>query len=82
MRLWPERLTLPLRWRKPRRVFLNSMSDLWHDAVDAELIAQVFAVVAVAELHTFQILTKRPGRMQSLLADGGFWGQVEDAVAE
>lgn len=82
VRLWPERLTLPLRWRKPRRVFLNSMSDLWHDAVGADLIARVFAVIAVAEQHTFQVLTKRPGRMASLLGDDGFWGQVEDAVAE
>src|SRR6266700_2602506 len=49
LRLWPERLTLPLRWRRPRRVFLNSMSDLWHDAVGADLIARVFAVIAVAE---------------------------------
>ena len=60
LRLWPERLTLPLRWRRPRRVFLNSMSDLWHDAVGADLIARVFAVIAVAEQHTFQVLTKRP----------------------
>jgi protein gp37 len=82
VRKWPERLTLPLRWRKPRRVFLNSMSDLWHDAVDTELIAQVFAVIAVAEQHTFQVLTKRPGRMHSLLADSAFWAQVEGAAAE
>jgi protein gp37 len=48
VRLWPERLTLALGWRRPRRIFLNSMSDLWHDAVGADLIAQVLAVVAVA----------------------------------
>ncbi len=80
VRLWPERLTLPLRWRKPRRVFLNSMSDLWHEAVGADLIAQVFAVIAVAEQHTFQVLTKRPGRMHSLLGDDAFWDQVGKAV--
>ncbi len=80
VRLWPERLTLPLRWRRPRRIFLNSMSDLWHDAVGADLIAQVLAVVAVARQHTFQVLTKRPGRMCSLLGDDGFWGQVGEAV--
>ena len=51
VRLWPERLTLPLRWRKPRRVFLNSMSDLWHEAIGADLIARVFAVMAAAEQH-------------------------------
>src|SRR6266487_6788769 len=80
VRLWPERLTLPLRWRKPRRVFLNSMSDLWHEAVGSDLIARVFAVIAVAEQHTFQVLTKRPGRMHSLLGDEGFWDQVGKAV--
>jgi protein gp37 len=82
VRLWPERLTLPLRWRKPRRVFLNSMSDLWHEAVDTNLIARVFAVIAVADKHTFQVLTKRPGRMHSLLTDDGFWAQVREAAAE
>jgi len=82
LRLWPERLTLPLRWRRPRRVFLNSMSDLWHDAVGADLIARVFAVIAVAEQHTFQVLTKRPGRMHSLVSDEAFWHQVQKAVAE
>ena len=82
LRLWPERLTLPLRWRRPRRVFLNSMSDLWHDAVGADLIARVFAVIAVAEQHTFQVLTKRPGRMHSLVSDEAFWHQVQKAAAE
>ena len=81
VRLWPERLTLPLRWRRPRRVFVDSMSDLWHDAVGADLIARVFAVIAVAGQHTFQVLTKRPGRMCSLLGDDGFWDQVGQAAA-
>jgi len=80
VRLWPERLDLPLRWRKPKRIFLNSMSDLWHEAVGADLIAHVFAVIAVAEQHTFQVLTKRPGRMYSLLGDGAFWDQVGKAA--
>lgn len=57
------------------------MSDLWHDAVGADLIAQVFAVIAVARQHTFQVLTKRPGRMCSLLGDDGFWGDVGKAAA-
>jgi protein gp37 len=80
VRLWPERLTLPLQWRRPRRVFLNSMSDLWHEAVGADLIARVFAVISVAEQHTFQVLTKRPGRMYSLLGDDAFWDQVGTAA--
>lgn len=65
--LHPERLEQPLRWRKPRRVFVNSMSDLFHDAIPDELIVQAFAVMAVTGEHTYQILTKRPGRMASLL---------------
>jgi protein gp37 len=82
VRLWPDRLRLPLRWRKPRRVFLNSMSDLWHDAVDTELIARVFAVMALAPRHTFQVLTKRPGRMHSLLSNEGFWDLVKSVASD
>jgi len=63
----PDVLDLPLRWRKPRRVFVNSMSDLFHDGVPDEFIAKVFGIMALARRHTFQILTKRPGRMRSLL---------------
>ncbi len=60
----PDRLDQPLRWRKPRRVFVNSMSDLFHEDVPGEFIDRVFAVMALAQQHTFQILTKRPKRMQ------------------
>jgi protein gp37 len=73
LRLWPERLTLPLRWRKPRKVFVNSMSDLFIDDVDDEFVAKVFAVMVAAPQHTFQVLTKRPGRMRSLLSGEAFW---------
>ena len=65
--LHDDRLSLPLRWRKPRRVFVNSMSDLFHDDVPDDFIAQVFDVMRRAPQHTFQVLTKRPGRMASLL---------------
>ncbi|MFC4373347.1 DUF5131 family protein [Nocardia halotolerans] len=67
--LRPERLEEPLHWRKPRRVFVNSMSDLFHADIPDEFIAKVFATMARAPQHTFQILTKRPGRMRALLAD-------------
>lgn len=67
LRLWPERLEQPLRWKKPRLVFVNSMSDLFHSDVPIEFIQRVFDVMAEASQHTFQILTKRPGRMASLL---------------
>ncbi|MFI7608515.1 DUF5131 family protein [Micromonospora sp. NPDC049366] len=67
--LMEERLTQPLRWRKPRKVFVNALSDLFHDAVPVEFIARVFAVMAATPQHTYQILTKRHGRMRSLLRD-------------
>jgi len=60
----PERLGQPLRWKKPRRIFVNSMSDLFHESVPVEFIDRVFVVMAQAPLHTFQILTKRPERMR------------------
>lgn len=59
----------PLRWEKPRRIFVNSMSDLFHPNVTDETIDRVFAVMALAPRHTFQVLTKRPERMRKYLAD-------------
>ena len=59
-------LSLPLRWRKPRMVFVNSMSDLFHEDVPEEFIRRVFGVMAEAKQHTFQVLTKRSGRMVEL----------------
>jgi protein gp37 len=69
LKLWPERLEMPLRWRKPRRVFVNSMSDLFHDGVPANYIDRVFNVMHQTPQHTYQILTKRPGRMASYIRD-------------
>lgn len=62
--LVPEKLGEPLRWRKPRRVFVNSMSDLFHEALSNEDIAAVFGVMAACPQHTFQVLTKRAKRMR------------------
>lgn len=64
-------LTDPLRWKKPRRVFVNSMSDLFHESVPDSFIDKVFAVMAVSYDHTFQILTKRAQRMHDYV------GQVD-----
>lgn len=61
VRCLPERLEQPLRWRNPRRIFVNSMSDLFHESVPYEFIAAVFGVMAVCPQHSFQLLTKRPG---------------------
>ena len=62
----PERLDIPLHWRKPRRVFVNSMSDLFHEDVTDEFITEVWNVMHDTPQHIYQILTKRPERMQWL----------------
>lgn len=71
VQLRPAKLDQPLRWKRPRRIFVNSMSDLFHEDVPTAFIAEVFAVMAKAKQHTFQLLTKRHGRMRSLLGDDG-----------
>ena len=63
IKLLPERLNLPLHWLKPRRVFVDSMSDLFHSCVPFAYIAQVLKVMVMANQHTFIILTKRPAFM-------------------
>jgi protein gp37 len=83
----PTALELPLRWRKPSLIFVNSMSDLFHQDVPDEFITRVWAVMAATPQHTYQILTKRHGRMRSLLNRGavgaaGFFDDVEEAMAE
>src|SRR5437867_4233982 len=61
-----DQLDLPLRWRRPRRIFVNSMSDLFHEGVPDDFIAEAFDVMRRARWHTFQILTKRAERLQAL----------------
>ena len=63
LRLVPEKLDQPLRWKRGRRIFVNSMADLFHEGVPFEYIAAVFGVMAACPQHTFQVLTKRPARM-------------------
>jgi protein gp37 len=70
-------LTIPLQWRKPRRIFVNSMSDLWHAKVPREFVARVFAVMAATPRHTYQILTKRPERMARMLSSVDFYEAFE-----
>lgn len=72
-------LTIPLRWRTPRRVFVNSMSDLFHAEVPQEFVARVFAVMAATPRHTFQILTKRARRMRRMLSAPAFVDSVQSA---
>lgn len=76
-----DRLDQPLRWMRRRMVFVNSMSDLFHEAVPAAFIGEVFGVMAMAQKHTFQILTKRPGRMKALLNDPEFQHAIENSAA-
>lgn len=66
LRLWPQRLDQPSKWRRPRMIFVNSMSDLFHERVPDEFIREVFAVMEEANWHTFQVLTKRPERVLEL----------------
>ena len=63
VRCLPDRLAQPLHWKRHRRIFVNSQSDLFHEAVPFEFIDQVFAVMALCPEHDFQVLTKRPDRM-------------------
>jgi protein gp37 len=63
LRLWPERLGQPSRWVRPRTIFVNSMSDLFHEGIPLEYIGRVFEAMVAAPQHTFQILTKRHERL-------------------
>lgn len=80
VRTLPEKLVEPLRWRKPRRVFVCSMSDLFHEDVPNAFIAAVFGVMAACPQHTFQVLTKRPERARWWLRATSAWADPVDAV--
>lgn len=69
LKLWPNRINLPLRWKDPRMIFVNSMSDLFHESVPDEFIQQVFDVMLQANHHVFQVLTKRSDRMMQWTKD-------------
>lgn len=77
----PNRLQQPLHWKKPRRIFVNSMSDLFHEDVPFEFIDKVFAVMALSPQHTYQILTKRPERMREY-CQMERWALVAEARGE
>jgi protein gp37 len=68
LRLVPEKITEPLQWKTPRMVFVNSMSDLFHDDVPDEYVVTVARAMELADWHTFQVLTKRAERMRKLLS--------------
>ena len=68
LRLVPEKLAEPLRWRSPKMIFVNSMSDLFHDRVPEKYIEAVARVMVAANWHTYQVLTKRSERLRHLLS--------------
>ena len=79
VQLLPERLDAPFKWKSPRRVFVNSMSDVFHPSVPYEFAFEMFKVMEEASNahgHVFQVLTKRPGRAV------GWWHQYADRFAE
>ena len=85
VQLRPDKLEQPLKWKRARRIFVNSMSDLFHDEIPDEYIADVFTVMACNYLwdrptHTFQVLTKRHARMRSLLSSEKFRASVAEGV--
>lgn len=67
-----DRLEIPLHWKKPRKIFVNSMSDLFHPAVPFDFVDEVFAAIWKADQHTYQILTKRPERMHDYFKRGNW----------
>ncbi len=79
VKLHSDRLSIPIRWAKPRMIFVCSLADLFQDEVPNRFIADVFAVMSIAGHHIFQVLTKRHGRMRSLLNSPGFWMLVDAA---
>lgn len=82
VRLVPEKLEEPLRWRKPRMIFVNSMSDLFHENVPDSFIDKVFAIMVESTWHTFQVLTKRPVRMLEYLTTHRRRETIDEAACD
>lgn len=79
IQLHPERLEQPLRWKRPRRIFVCSMADLFHEEVPDGFILRVFLVMTQARQHVFQVLTKRPARMREWFAK---WADLKGESSE
>lgn len=74
VRFVEEHLTQPIRWKRPRKIFVNSMSDLFHESLSFEQIDQVMGIISAADQHIFQVLTKRPKRMREYFSSRTFVG--------
>ncbi len=72
IRVVDDAMEQPLRWKRPRRIFVNSMSDLFHENIPQDVVPKVFRIMRAAKQHHFQVLTKRPERMRNLVT--GIWG--------
>ena len=76
VRLWEKALADPLHWREPRKIFVNSEGDLFHESIPDEWIDRVLAVMALCPQHTFQVLTKRAARMRDYCCDPRHSGEI------
>jgi protein gp37 len=79
LEIFHDRLEQPLHWRKPRRVFVNSLSDLFHEGIGDAFIDRVFAVMALTPQHTYQVLTKRADRMRAYMSHRPV-GELKDRI--
>ena len=66
LKLIPEKLYDPIKWQTPKKIFVNSMSDLFHKDIPDDYIYKVFSIMKIADWHTYQVLTKRPERMKKM----------------
>lgn len=82
VRLVEKALEQPLRWKRPRKIFVSSMSDLFHERLNNDDIDRVFAVMMLAPHHTFQVLTKRPHRMRAYMRAPNLYQRILDAARE
>ena len=80
LRLVPEKLDEPFSWRRPRRIFVNSMSDLFQDGVPIEFIKSVFKTMREADWHTYQVLTKRHENMKKIVNRHFSWVENKDHI--
>ena len=84
MRFWEKALEQPLRWKDPHRIFVNSMSDLFHESVPTEWIDRIFAIMALCPQHQFQVLTKRAEQMRDYISGmkSLFAGGIPERLAD